>query len=405
MPKAAHQQPAKIALIFGITGQTGSYLAEYLKNKKGYVVHGVMRRSSHFGTNRIEHIFPGIRDDLHYGDILDGISVFHLIQKIRPDEIYNLAAQSHVQVSFELPLYTSQVDALGTLNILEAVRSLKMDKSVKIFQASTSEMYGGHPEDYTEQSWQEILQKGMNENTPFFPKSPYGVAKLYSHHLVKIYRESYGMFVCSGIAFNHESERRDPRFVTRKVTRTVARIVHGLDTELVLGNLNALRDWGYAKDYAVAINKILQQDEPRDLVISTGITHSVRYLVEVAFKVIGVKIRWEGTDVDEKGYDAATGRCLIRLSPRYYRPNEVHYLKGDSTMARTILNWKPSVTFEEMITMMVKHDLQTEMPVKKPVYTPFLEAPELDEQYPEIEVERDEVGVEQDDEQVAPVQV
>lgn len=361
--KQSHDRPhtGKVALIFGITGQTGSYLAEHLKNQ-GYVVHGVMRRTSNFGTDRIAHIFPHdkthfARDDLHYGDILDGLSVLRIIQEIRPDEIYNLAAQSHVQVSFDLPLYSTQVDALGTLNILEAIRSLNMENT-RFFQASTSEMYGGHPEDYTTDAWNHILDKGMREDTPFHPKSPYGVAKLYSHHLVRIYRDSYGIFACCGIAFNHESERRDPRFVTRKVTRTVARIVHGLDTELVLGNLNAVRDWGYAKDYAVAIHKMLQQDQPRDLVIATGKTHSVRYLVERAFKVVGIDIRWEGQDVDEKGYDVATGRCLVRLSPRYYRPNEVHYLKGDATRARQILNWKPSITFEDMIASMVKHDLR-----------------------------------------------
>jgi GDPmannose 4,6-dehydratase len=348
----------KVALIFGITGQTGSYLAEQLHEQGNYIVHGVVRRTSNFGTERIKRIFPEIRNRLHYGDVLDSMSVIRLIEQIRPQEIYNLAAQSHVQVSFELPLYTTQVDAIGTLNILEAVRSLKIDQQVRIFQANTSEMFGGHSIDHPPDAWLHIVERGMNENTPFFPKSPYGVAKLYAHHLVKIYRESYNMFVCSAIAFNHESERRDPRFVTRKVTRTVARIARGLESELLLGNMSAVRDWGYAQDYALAFHKMLQQDRPIDLVIATGQTYTVKDLVETAFRTVGITLSWKGNDLEEKGFDDVTGRCLVKVDPRYYRPNEVHFLKGDSSKARDILNWSPSLTFDEMIERMVRHDLQ-----------------------------------------------
>lgn len=347
----------KTALIFGITGQTGSYLAEHLL-RENYIVHGVIRRSSTFNTERLKDIFMVIRDNLHYGDVIDTVSVLNLIKTIAPDEIYNLAAQSHVKVSFDMPHYTTQVDAIGTLNILEAIRLCGFESRTKFYQANTSEMFGGHEEDYSPNDWESILQYGMSEKTPMFPKSPYGAAKLYSHHLVKIYRDSYGIFAVSGICFNHESERRDPRFLPRKVTRSVAMIKSGKQEVLLLGNLNAERDWGYAPDYAKAIYSSLQCDTPSDLVIATGKTYPVRYLVEVAFKTIGKTIVWRGEEMDEEGVDADTGKILVKVDPKFYRPNEVHYLKGNASLAKEKLLWEPSVSFEEMITNMVKHDVQ-----------------------------------------------
>jgi|SRR6478609_2802305 len=351
--------PQKVAIIFGITGQTGSYLAEYLM-EKNYIVHGVIRRSSSFNTGRLSKIWDSIRDTLHYGDVIDTAAVMTLIKEISPDEIYNLAAQSHVKVSFEMPHYTTHVDAVGTLNILEAIRFCDLQNKTKFYQANTSEMFGGHVEDYTPEQWQEILEHGMNEKTPMYPKSPYGAAKLYSHHLVKIYRDSYGIYAISGICFNHESERRDPRFLPRKVSRTVARIKSGKEKVLLLGNLNAERDWGYAPDYAKLIHKCLQLPQPTDMVIATGKTFSVRYLVEVAFKCVGIDITWKGEGLNEEGIDN-NGNVLVKICPKFYRPNEVHYLKGDASLAKELLSWEPSITFEDMIANMVKYDtsLQT----------------------------------------------
>jgi GDPmannose 4,6-dehydratase len=344
------------ALIFGITGQTGSYLAELLL-EKGYVVHGVLRRSSNFNTERIEHIFHKIRDNLHWGDILDSLFVAKVIGKIQPDEIYNLAAQSHVAVSFELPYYTCHVDSLGILNILEGVRMFQqLEKTVRIYQAGTSEMFGGDSGNYSDIEWEKIKMDGMNERTTFHPKSPYAAAKLQAHHLVKIYRESYGIFACNGILFNHESERRDPRFVTRKVTRTVAGIFLGTEKELVLGNLASRRDWGHAKDYARGIHLMLQHEDPLDLILCTGVEKSVRELVEIAFSCIGKTITWKGQGLQEQGCDEL-GNVLVRVSEKYYRPNEVSFLKGDATLARETLGWKPEIQFSDMIGTMVATDL------------------------------------------------
>ena len=351
---------SKVALIFGITGQTGSYLADHLISLD-YTVHGVIRRSSNFNTQRLEHIFPLIRDTLHYGDVLDPISVLQIITAVQPDEIYNLAAQSHVKESFAIPYYTSQVDALGTLNILEGIRISNLTSKVKFYQANTSEMFGGCKQDYTPEQWERIQKTGYIETDRMFPKSPYAVAKLYSHHLVSVYRESYGMYAVSGICFNHESERRDPRFLPRKVSKTVARIYGGKEKTLVLGNLDACRDWGYAQDYAEAIWKVLQLEKPTDMIIATGKTHTVRYLVEVAFKAIGVEITWKGEGENEKGYDK-DNNVVVEVSSRYYRPNEVHFLKGDASLAKRLLNWEQKISFEEMIKSMVMHDIAVEMP-------------------------------------------
>jgi len=351
----------KVALIFGITGQTGSYLVEHLLATGDYIIHGVVRRSSNFNTRRIDHVFESVRDNLHYGDIMDPVFVLSIVQRLRPHEIYNLAAQSHVKVSFELPFYTAQVDALGPLNVLEAIRMSELVGKTRFLQANTSEMFGGNEVDYTPAEWSKITKNGMDESTPMFPKSPYGAAKLYAHNLVQIYRDSYRMFACNAISFNHESERRDPRFVTRKVTRTVARMRLGLENKLVLGNLDACRDWGYAKDYAIALHLMLQQDVPRDLVIATGETHSVRELVEVAFeKGWGKRIRWNGRGCQERGMDAETGEILVEVDEKYRRPNEVDYLKGNSQLARKTLDWQPSTKFVDMINMMVTCDLRDE---------------------------------------------
>lgn len=348
----------KTALIFGITGQSGSYLAEYLL-KLGYCVHGVIRRSSTFNTGRLDPIWNIIKDNLHYGDVIDPISTMQIINSVSPDEIYNLAAQSHVKISFDMPHYTTQVDAVGTLNLLEIIRGSK--KFVKLYQANTSEMYGGNKEDYTSEQWEHIQKNGMNESTCMFPKSPYGAAKLYAHNLIDIYRKSYGIFAVSGICFNHESERRDPRFVTRKVTRSVAMIYVGKIEQFALGNLDTERDWGYASDYVIAMHRMLQLETPEDFVISTGCTHTVRYLVEKAFDAVGIVITWKGEGVNEKGIDAKTGKCLVAIDERFYRPNEVYYLKGDSTKAKQLLEWEPTWTFEKMIDGMVKHDIREQL--------------------------------------------
>jgi len=344
----------KKAIITGITGQDGSFLAEFLLSK-GYEVHGIMRRSSSFNTGRIEHLYldEWVRDmkktrlvNLHYGDMTDSSSLVRIIQLIQPDEIYNLAAQSHVKVSFDVPEYTAEADAVGTLRLLEAVRILGLEKKTKIYQASTSELFG---------KVQEVPQK---ETTPFYPRSPYGVAKQYGFWITKNYRESYGMFAVNGILFNHESERRGETFVTRKITLAVARIVQGEQDKLYLGNLSSRRDWGYAKDYVECMWLILQYDKPEDFVIATGHMHTVREFCTLAFKDAGITIRWEGEGVDEKGIDDATGRVLIEVDPKFFRPSEVDQLLGDPTKARTQLGWNPSKTsFEELVHIMVEHDM------------------------------------------------
>ena len=345
----------KIALISGITGQDGSFLAEFLI-EKGYEVHGILRRSSSFNTGRIEHLYldEWVRDmkqkrliNLHYGDMTDSSSLIRIIQMVQPDEIYNLAAQSHVKVSFDVPEYTADTDALGTLRILEAVRILGMEKKIKIYQASTSELYG---------LVQEIPQK---ETTPFYPRSPYGVAKQYGFWITKNYRESYGMFAVNGILFNHESERRGETFVTRKITLAVARIAQGYQDKLYLGNLDSLRDWGYAKDYVECMWLILQHHTPEDFVIATGEYHSVREFATLAFKEVGVDLKWEGKGVDEKGIDITTGTVLVEVDPKYFRPAEVEQLLGDPTKAKTLLGWNPIKTsFKELVKIMVSHDMR-----------------------------------------------
>lgn len=344
----------KVALITGITGQDGSFLAEFLI-EKGYEVHGIIRRSSSFNTDRIEHLYfdEWVRDmhqkrliNLHYGDMTDSSSLMRVIQLTQPDEIYNLAAQSHVKVSFDVPEYTAETDAVGTLRLLEAIRILGMEKRTRIYQASTSELFG---------LVQEVPQK---ETTPFYPRSPYGVAKQYGFWITKNYRESYDMFAVNGILFNHESERRGENFVTRKVTLAVARIVQGLQEKLYMGNLDSLRDWGYAKDYVECMWLMLQHEQPEDFVIATGEMHTVREFITKAFKVVDIEIRWEGTGVDEKGIDSVSGKVLVEVDPKYFRPAEVDQLLGDPTKAKTLLGWNPTQTsFDELVEIMVKHDL------------------------------------------------
>ena len=344
----------KKALITGITGQDGSFLAEFLL-EKGYEVHGLLRRSSSFNTGRIEHLYldEWVRNmhnkrlvNLHYADMTDSSSLIRILQEVRPDEVYNLAAQSHVKVSFEVPEYTAEVDAVGCLRLLEAVRILGMTQTCRIYQASTSELYG---------KVQEIPQ---SETTPFYPRSPYGVAKQYGFWIVKNYRESYDMYAVNGILFNHESERRGENFVTRKISLAAARIACGLQDCLYLGNLDALRDWGYAKDYIECMWLMLQQPEPEDYVIATGENHSVREFVTLAFRYAGIELRWEGHGLDEKGIDTKTGRTLIAVDPRFFRPAEVEQLLGDPTKARTRLGWNPQKTsFPELVRIMVENDL------------------------------------------------
>lgn len=324
----------KIALLTGATGQDGSYLAELLLSK-GYEVHGIIRRSSSINTDRIDHIFDQIK--LHYGDLTDSTNLVRVIQQVQPDEIYNLGAQSHVKVSFEMPEYTGMVDGLGTLRILEAVRFLGLEKKTRIYQASTSEMFG---------KVQEIPQK---ETTPFYPRSPYGVAKVYGYWIVKNYRESYGLHASSGILFNHESPRRGETFVTRKITRGLSRISTGQQDILCLGNLNAKRDWGHAKDFVEAMWLMLQQDEPDDYVIATGAQYSVREFVEAAAPYFGMNIVWEGEGLDEVGIDRITKKTIIRVNPKYFRPSEVETLLGDATKAKKKLGWKPKISFKELI--------------------------------------------------------
>lgn len=336
----------KRALITGITGQDGSYLAEFLLDK-GYEVHGLVRRSSVHGTERIDHLLADDLITLHDGDLSDSTSIVRVVSSVQPNEIYNLAAQSHVGVSFDAAEYTGDVDALGVLRILEAVHMLGLDKTCKIYQASTSELYG------------KVEEVPQNEDTPFHPFSPYAVAKQYGFWMVKEYRDAYGMFACNGILFNHESERRGENFVTRKITKAAARISLGLQDHLELGNLDSLRDWGYAKDYIECMWMILQHDVPDDFVIATGVQHSVREFVEWSFAHVGIELDWEGEGVDEKGHDRATGKMLVCVNPAFYRPTDVVDLWGDPTKAKTVLGWDPQkTTCEELCRIMVEHDLE-----------------------------------------------
>jgi GDPmannose 4,6-dehydratase len=340
----------KKALITGITGQDGAYLAELLLSKN-YEVHGIKRRASLFNTDRIDHLYHDPHDKgydltLHHGDLTDSSSLIRIVQEVQPDEIYNLAAQSHVAVSFEEPEYTANSDGLGTLRILEAMRILGLEKKTRFYQASTSELYG---------LVQETPQK---ETTPFYPRSPYAVAKLYAYWITVNYREAYGMYACNGILFNHESPIRGETFVTRKITRALARIKLGLQDTLHLGNMNSLRDWGHARDYVEMQWLMLQQDQPEDFVIATGEQHSVREFVEVAAREIGINIRWEGKDIDEKGYDIATGKCIVAVDPRYFRPSEVETLLGDATKAKEKLGWTPGTSFSELVSEMMREDMK-----------------------------------------------
>ncbi len=339
----------RTALITGTTGQDGAYLADLLL-AKGYTVHGLKRRSSSFNTERVDHLYEdphqdGSRFVLHYGDMTDSTNLIRLLQQIVPDEVYNLAAQSHVQVSFETPEYTANADALGPLRLLEAIRILKLEKTTKFYQASTSELYGL------------VRETPQRETTPFYPRSPYGVAKLYGYWITVNYREAYQIFATNGILFNHESPLRGETFVTRKVTRAVAAIHLGLQSELFLGNLDSRRDWGHARDYVEGMWRIMQHAEPDDFVLATGEGHSVREFVESAFAEVGRRIVWRGAGVDETGVDAESGSVLVRVDPRYFRPTEVHSLIGDAAKARDVLGWRPTVTFAELVSEMVAADV------------------------------------------------
>lgn len=334
----------KKALITGITGQDGSYLAEFLL-EKGYEVHGIVRRASISNTARIDHLIEKGAISLHDGDLSDSSGLIRLVGEIRPDEIYNLAAQSHVQVSFDAPEYSGDVDALGVLRVLEAVRVCGLEKTCRVYQASTSELYG------------KVEEVPQRETTPFHPYSPYAVAKQYGFWMVKEYRDAYGMFAVNGILFNHESERRGENFVTRKITLAAGRIAEGLQDHLELGNMDSLRDWGYAKDYVECMWLIMQQEQPDDFVIATGVQHTVRDFTEKAFAANGMKIRWEGTGVDEKGYDEQTGKMLVCVNPQWFRPTDVDNLWGDPTKAKTVLGWDPQKTsYEQLVEIMAKHD-------------------------------------------------
>ncbi|MBN2780657.1 MAG: GDP-mannose 4,6-dehydratase [Candidatus Marinimicrobia bacterium] len=343
----------KKALITGITGQDGSYLAELLL-EKGYEVHGIIRRSSSFNTSRIEHLYlddyvkdmsqrPRIK--LHYGDLTDSSNLNRILEKVHPDEIYNLAAQSHVKVSFEVPEYTAEVDGIGVLRFLDAIKETGI--ATKFYQASTSELFG------------KVQEVPQTETTPFYPRSPYGAAKLYSYWIVRNYREAYGLFACNGILFNHESPRRGETFVTRKITLAAARIKYGLQERLYLGNLDAKRDWGYAPEFVEAMWRMMQQEVPDDFVIATRETHTVREFAERAFRHAGIAIRWEGEGENEKGYDAANGRCRVEIDPKYYRPTEVDLLIGDYSKAKAVLGWEPKIRFDELVKLMAESDLQT----------------------------------------------
>ncbi len=355
----------KTALITGVTGQDGAYLAEFLL-KKDYIVHGIKRRSSLFNTDRIDHLYqdPHIENRhfiLHHGDLTDSSSLIRIIQQVRPDEIYNLAAQSHVAVSFEQPEYTANSDALGALRILEAIRILGLEKKTRFYQASTSELYG---------LVQETPQK---ETTPFYPRSPYAVAKLYAYWITVNYREAYGIYACNGILFNHESPTRGETFVTRKITRALARIKLGLQDCVYLGNLNARRDWGHARDYIEAQWLMLQQQQPEDFVIASGVQFSVRQFIETAATEIGIVIRWQGNGAEEKGYDGE-GRCIVAVDPRYFRPTEVETLLGDATKAREKLGWQPRISFDELVKEMMREDLKAaerDELIKRHGYTAF----------------------------------
>lgn len=340
----------KVALITGVTGQDGAYLAELLLNKD-YEVHGIKRRSSLFNTNRIDHLYTDLHEQnvrfiLHYGDMTDSTNLIKIIQDVQPDEIYNLAAQSHVKVSFETPEYTANSDAVGALRILEAIRILKLEKKTKFYQASTSELYG------------KVQEVPQTENTPFYPRSPYAVAKLYAFWITKNYREAYGMYACNGILFNHESPIRGETFVTRKITRGVARIKLGMQKKIYLGNIDAKRDWGHAKDYVEGMWLMLQQETPEDYVLATGETTSVRDFITMAFNEVDIKIRWEGKDVNEKGFNAETGDVLIEIDPKYFRPTEVDLLIGDASKAYKNLGWKPKYKLQELVKDMVQSDLK-----------------------------------------------
>ena len=344
------EENRKVALITGVTGQDGAYLADLLLSK-GYVVHGIKRRASSFNTDRIDHLYhdqheKDVRFFLHYGDLTDSTNLIRIIQDVQPDEIYNLAAQSHVAVSFETPEYTANCDALGTLRLLEAIRILGLEKKTRFYQASTSELFG---------KVQEIPQK---ETTPFYPRSPYAVAKMYSYWICVNYREAYGIYACNGILFNHESPVRGETFVTRKITRAVARIKLGLQDKLYLGNMDSKRDWGHAKDYVKMQWLMLQQDEPEDFCISTGVQYSVRDFVNAACKEVGITLRWEGKGIDEKGIEAESGKVLVEVDPRYFRPTEVETLLGDSSKAREKLGWEPKISLDEMVAEMVREDLK-----------------------------------------------
>ncbi len=338
----------KVALVTGITGQDGAYLAELLLDK-GYEVHGIKRRSSLFNTDRIDHLYldpheEDVRFFLHHGDLTDSSNLIRIIQQVQPDEIYNLAAQSHVAVSFEQPEYTANSDALGTLRLLEAIRILGLGKKARFYQASTSELFG------------RVRETPQMETTPFYPRSPYAVAKLYAHWITVNYREAYGIFACNGILFNHESPVRGETFITRKITRALARIKFGLQDCLYLGNLEARRDWGHSRDYVEAMWLMLQQDEPEDFVIATGVQHSVRDFVRAVARALDIDLRWEGSGVNERGYDDS-GKCIIRVDPRYFRPTEVDTLLGDATKAREKLGWAPKISFPELVAEMVQEDL------------------------------------------------
>lgn len=340
----------KRALISGITGQDGAYLAEYLL-KKGYEVHGIKRRASLFNTERIEHLYQdphekNVRFFLHYGDLTDSTNIIRLVQDVQPDEIYNLAAQSHVKVSFETPEYTANTDAMGTLRLLEAIRILGLTEKTRYYQASTSELYG------------RVAEIPQRETTPFYPRSPYAVAKLYAYWITVNYREAYNMFACNGILFNHESPLRGETFVTRKITRGVARIKLGIQDTLYLGNLNALRDWGFAGDYVEAMWLMLQQETPDDYVVASGETHSVREFVELAFQNIGIDICWCGEGLEEVGADAATGKVLVKVDERYFRPTEVEFLLGDASKIKEKAGWQPQMTFQELVRLMIAEDVK-----------------------------------------------
>ena len=341
----------RTALITGITGQDGAYLAEFLL-EKGYIVHGVKRRSSLFNTQRIDHLYQDphkeeVRFFLHYGDLTDSTNLIRIVQEVQPDEIYNLGAQSHVQVSFDTPEYTANADAVGVLRLLEAIRILGLTDKVRFYQASTSELFG------------KVVETPQRETTPFYPRSPYGVAKLYAYWITVNYREAYNLFACNGILFNHESPIRGETFVTRKITRAAARIKMGLQDRLFLGNLDAQRDWGHARDFVEGMWMMLQQDEPEDFVLATGKTHTVRSFCEKAFAAAGIDLVWQGEGAEEQGHNAATGDLVIAVDPRYFRPTEVDLLLGDATMAREKLGWKPRYSLDAMIEEMVAADLQT----------------------------------------------